>query len=868
MKTEPSLPGPMSMEPVFKMRIYHFIPLILITAICLLPGCMDSYHTDRDVSSKKSLTVNVVRDLAWSSAVTTYIMNDAKRAFYRAMDHSWVLNRQRFRAVAARGSVTLYQTQNVPVRSGNAWSFSIDEPRLTSPTSRTKPALDLMSAEHNTISMRFRNALVQTWTNGPDAMEQRFEIYKDMGPEFQVRIPVKTGLDWRVNSRGLYAFKDGRLVLTASAPIAFDSRGKQIPAWFGKKDDTLVIFINDARHYPVYIDPAWQVAGEQSQSSWFGWKVQAAGDVNQDGFDDVVVAAPFFHTGNQSAGKIYLYYGNPQGLSDTPAWTSSGDNSNRALFGWSVASGDFNADGYSDLAVGAPSRADTGDTVGKAFVFMGSFNGPVPASWTSSGDSQPGAFFGTSIASAGDTNGDGFDDLLVGAPGASISGGASSLPGKVFLFAGSASGPSSSAVWTSTGDNQQGSGFGWSVACAGDVNADSYTDIIIGAHLYDMAGTDTGRAYLYLGSQTFPSTTPAWAESGDVQPGAQFGWSVSGGAIDVDGYSDLVVSAPGYDAPAASAGRIYAYRGGDSNTGLGSSYWWVSCADGHAGAQFGWSVAIAGDVNDDGYGEILAGAPGDSEAGNGAGKIWLFDGSPAGPLEPSSFSSSGDEQAGAGFGGSVAGAGDVNNDGAADFLVGAYLMDSGGADTGAAYLYLGTPGGGPGVCEPVGADCDDHDDCTSADKCGADGRCHGTPFSCDDGNPCTDDVCRPGGTCSFLHNNLPCDDHDPCTTNDVCSAAQCHGSLLDCSWLDDQCNRGRCDPTTGQCRPQPVMDGTPCDDGDSCTTDESCSAGICIQGGYRCGTDSGCGCDTNRAHRLRTWLLAFFIFLFQLKKRP
>ena len=837
------------------------IAMILFLALISLTGCMDPSSVGPKPISSEKPDYRRVRHLAeWHKAVAHYIMEDARRAYYLEDAKAWVLNRKSIRAVISKESMELRSETGPALQLGSSWQLAMAEPQLVGHGQSHRVKFDEINATGKAISLHATGTMTQTWTNGRYALEQDFEIFEDMGSEFQLRIWLKTDLDWHVDSHGLYALKDNKVVLTATAPKAFDSHGLEIPASFGRMGDRLTISVRDVRHYPVFIDPAWQATGQGSQSSWFGWKVEAAGDINKDGFDDVVVSAPFFNTGNQSAGKIYLYYGNSQGLSDTPAWSSSGDGSNRALFGWAVSSGDFNGDGYSDLAVGAPSRADTGDTVGKAFMFPGSFNGPLPPAWTSSGDAQQGTFFGTSISSAGDINGDGFDDLLVGAPAASISGGASSLPGKAFLFYGSPSGLSSSPAWTSSGDGQAGSGFGWSVAGAGDVNADGYDDLAIGASLYDMTYTDTGRVFLYTGSQSSPGSSALWAESGDVQKGAQFGWSISAGSIDADGYSDLLVGAPGHDAPAASAGRVYAYRGGDINTGLSPSYWWVNSGDGHTGAQFGWSVAVAGDVNDDGYGEVLAGAPGDSTAGNGAGKIWLFDGSPAGPLQPASFTSLGDEQTGAGFGGAVAAAGDVNNDGAADFLVGAYLMDSGGTDTGAAYLFLGTPGGGPGVCEPEGAACDDHDDCTSADTCDTNGQCHGTPFSCDDQNPCTDDICRPDGTCSFLHNTNPCDDNDACTSPDVCSAAECHGLPIDCSWLDDQCNQGACDPSSGQCRPTPVADGTPCDDGDSCTKDEACSGGVCIQGSYICDSDSGCGCNTGHAGS-DVYLLLVFLML-------
>ncbi len=150
----------------------------------------------------------------------------------------------------------------------------------------------------------------------------------------------------------------------------------------------------------------------------------------------------------------------------------------------------------------------------------------------------------------------------------------------------------------------------------------------------------------------------------------------------------------------------------------------------------------------------------------------------------------------------------------------------------------------PGLgCQNINnaAPCDDGDACSTIDVC-AGGTCTGsTPPDCDDGNPCTDDACNPSIGCVSTNNNSPCDDGVPCTSGDTCSGGTCAGSAVDCSGLDDACNAGVCETGTGACVTQPVNDGGACDDGDLCTTADECTAGTCLGIAIDCsGLDDTC----------------------------
>jgi len=134
-----------------------------------------------------------------------------------------------------------------------------------------------------------------------------------------------------------------------------------------------------------------------------------------------------------------------------------------------------------------------------------------------------------------------------------------------------------------------------------------------------------------------------------------------------------------------------------------------------------------------------------------------------------------------------------------------------------------------------GTACDDAKACTVNSTCKA-GECSGgKPQRCDDGNPCTDDVCEEPLGCKTRNNAASCDDGDRCTTEDRCDAGYCTGKLQSCSEHDDVCNEGRCDPETGECRKEPLPDGSACDDTDSCTARDSCVAGSCSVHENACG---------------------------------
>jgi hypothetical protein len=431
--------------------------------------------------------------------------------------------------------------------------------------------------------------------------------------------------------------------------------------------------------------PGWTADGNQNDAQ-LGSSVSTAGDVNGDGYTDLIVGAPHYDNGEADEGWALVYHGSATGPSTTADWSAESNQAN-AFFGNSVSTaGDVNGDGYDDVIVGARIYSNGEAYEGRAFVYHGSAVGlGAMPDWTAESD-QIQANFGSSVSTAGDVNGDGYADAFVGA---NLYDDGEENEGRAYVYHGSAAGLSTMAGWTAEGD-QLSASFGSSVSTAGDVNGDGYADVLIGANSYSNGEVSEGRAYLYYGSAAGLSTTADWITEGN-QDGADFGRSVStAGDINGDGYADVIVSASYYSNVETQEGKAFVYHG--SSAGLSTIPGWT--AEGNQEhAYFGWSVSSAGDVNGDGYADVVIGARRYDNVEVWEGRAYVYHGSAAG-LSPTADWTAESNQDYAHFGESVSTAGDVNGDGCADVIVGAYLFDNGGADDGQALVYYGNHGPG------------------------------------------------------------------------------------------------------------------------------------------------------------------------------
>jgi hypothetical protein len=437
-----------------------------------------------------------------------------------------------------------------------------------------------------------------------------------------------------------------------------------------------------------------------------GTSMAGVGDVNGDGFGDILIGAPSNDSGpGDNGGAAYLVLGGLDGwslstrLGQGPIIEYTGEAANDNA-GISVAgAGDVNNDGFNDLLVGVNLNDDGGADAGAAYLILGSAS-PAGGSLGTLGieymGEAAGDQAGVSVAGAGDVNGDGFADLLIGAP---LNGAADN--GAAYLLLGSATPPAAGSQtslatavkYTGEAANDQA---GRSVAGLGDTSRDGFADFAIGAPNNADGGAAAGTAYLVPGIASPTSVslgigTPTVVQlTGGVGDGA--GQSVGGpGDVNSDGFADLLVGAPLNDAAAADAGAAYLVllRPGlpnNSLTVIGIRYTGEA-----AGEQAGTSVAGAGDTNGDNYSDFLIGAPFHSTVDNGAGYLVLGTAGPAAASLSTAIRYTGalnNDRATA-----VAGAGDVNGDGLADFMVGATDNDILFSNGGAVYLIFGDAGG-------------------------------------------------------------------------------------------------------------------------------------------------------------------------------
>ncbi len=442
-----------------------------------------------------------------------------------------------------------------------------------------------------------------------------------------------------------------------------------------------------------------------------GYSVSSAGDVNGDGYADVIVGARYYDAGQVDEGAAFIFLGSAAGIADGNPLTAHArieSNQSPAELGNSVSSaGDINGDGYGDVIVGAHSYTNGAgqDGEGAAFLFLGSAggiaNGNPLTAHARFESNQPSAQLGIGVASAGDVNGDGYGDVIVGAH---TYANGEPAEGSAFVFLGSAAGITNGSPITANArleSNQANALMGVSVSSAGDVNGDGYGDVIVGASIYNNGESGEGAAFVFLGSGSGiangnPLTAQALLESNQVN--ASLGYSVaSAGDVNGDGYGDVIVGSPGYSAGESREGAAFVFLGSaigidQVNPGEASAQLESNQVD----AEMGTSVASAGDVDGDGFADVIVGAPfyenGAGQDFEGAAFVYRGGGqgfkknlSRATLLESS--------QASAQLGVSVASAGDVNGDGYGDVIVGAYGYDSGEADEGAAFIFLGSASG-------------------------------------------------------------------------------------------------------------------------------------------------------------------------------
>ncbi|MCE7915527.1 MAG: hypothetical protein DYH15_12845, partial [Nitrosomonas sp. PRO4] len=453
-----------------------------------------------------------------------------------------------------------------------------------------------------------------------------------------------------------------------------------------------------------------------------GKSVSAAGDVNGDGFDDVIISAP-----GGRYGLSYVVFGRASGfdarlslsnLNGSDGFRLKGGESNGSASHSVSNAGDINGDGYDDVIIGHGFDG----TSGSSYVVFGKASGFNAALDLSSLDGSNGFRvdgvaesdgLGDSVSTAGDVNGDGFGDLIIGAFSADTNG---YWSGSSYVIFGKAFGFDSTLDLSSLDGNN---GFrldgaeaydfsGSPVSSAGDVNSDGFDDLIIGA---DPKGDGSGASYVIFGQASgFAATLDLSSLDGSngfrldgVAADDYSGSSVSGaGDINGDGFDDVIVGALLADPNGDRSGSSYVIFGRASGLDAAIN---LSSLDGNngfrldggaAGDLSGASVSNAGDVNGDGFDDLLVGAVG-APNGYGAGFSYVVFGRASGFDATMDLSNLGGRNgfrvnglASYSLGFSVSAAGDVNDDGFDDVIIGAPGAQPNGGRSGSSFVIFGS----------------------------------------------------------------------------------------------------------------------------------------------------------------------------------
>jgi hypothetical protein len=676
------------------------------------------------------------------------------------------------------------------------------------------------------------NTLIRSWGNARELYEHHHHSLKhslivSQRPQGKgdllVSFPLLSSARHERGPDGSILVLDGsgQLRMKWSELVITDADGKRIEARFEVQQDALTMRVQAERaRFPLLIDPlatnpAANIDGDQISAN-LGAAIANAGDVNGDGFSDLLVGQPNYTQNGVKSGRALLFLGSASGIQNTASWSLVSGGADDRVGDSLVGLGDVDGDGFSDIVVSAPFAESSGgpSNEGLVWVYRGTnqigITGLLNMAlvWTRAGGVAE-RRMGQRVERAGDTNCDGKPDLIISAYDLNNT----ASTGIVEVHKGKGGAPFFfTDVWSQIGESN---GFGSATSTAGNINGVSNggvkcDGIIVGDFSFDNGGpasNNFGKTYIYTGSTTGLRDDAAFTKQGTLV-GERLGRAVAGGRdLNNDGLADVLVSSQLAD----NSGKVEAFPGKTSSNPFATTIWSVS--GGAPSTFFGLALAQLRDVNQDGRADVAIGA---NNADGGRGQASIYLNSAGGlPATPSWTFSGTDVKDRVGT--SIISAGDVNKDGAGDFVIAAASSSVGtNTSSGRVFVFHGVAG-----CQ-IG----------------------GMPFesgTANPANPC--EVCDPlasQNSWSPASNGTSCSDGSLCTTNDVCTAGVCGGAQVACPMSTDSCRPNVCNQTTGKCGVQYLPAGALCDERD----DKPCTYGVC-DGRSSCRIKVSSGCFVN-----------------------